>query len=119
MPATYSKPDTWGIDGDILIYRIGFAAEEDPVEFALHSLKVATLDIMDQCGARTGHFYLTGSSNYRTEYGTEEHPYKGNRKDNRKPKHFEALREYAVKHLDAIVTDNGSALASTVTVSPR
>ena len=107
--ATSSKPETWGIDGDILIYRIGFAAEEDPVEFALHSLKVATLDVMDGCGARTGHFYLTGDNNYRTEYGSEEHPYKGNRKDARKPRHFDALREYAINKLDAIVTDNEEA----------
>ena len=106
---TFSKPTTWGIDGDILIYRIGFAAEEDPVEFALHSLRVATMDIMDAVGASTGHFYLTGDSNYRTEYGTEEHPYKGNRKDNRKPRHYDALRDYAVRKLDAIVTDNEEA----------
>lgn len=107
--ATSSKPTTFGIDGDILIYRIGFAAEEDPVEYAMHSLKSATLDIMDACGAQTGHFYLTGKTNYRTEYGTEEHPYKGNRKDSRKPRHFDALRDYAVRKLDAIVTDNEEA----------
>ena len=107
--ATSSKPDAWGIDGDILIYRIGFAAEEDPAEFAMHSLRVATLDIMDACGASTGHFYLTGSDNYRMEYGSEEHPYKGNRKDSRKPKHYEALRDYAVRKLDAIVVDGQEA----------
>ena len=107
--ATSSKPTVWGIDGDILIYRVGFAAEEDPVEFALHSLKVATLDVMDGCGASTGHFYLTGDNNYRTEYGTEEFPYKGNRKDTRKPKHYDALRDYAVRKLDAIVVDGQEA----------
>jgi len=104
----YSKPSTWGIDGDILIYRVGFAAEEDPVEFAMHSLKVATLDVMDGCGASTGHFYLTGRDNYRMQYGTEEFPYKGNRKSS-KPRHFDALREYAVRKLDAIVCEGEEA----------
>lgn len=107
--ATSSKPTVWGIDGDILIYRIGFAAEEDPVEFALHSLKVATLDVMDGCGAQTGHFYLTGDNNYRIQYGSEEFPYKGNRKDTRKPTHYDALRDYAVRKLDAIVVDGQEA----------
>lgn len=104
-----SKPSEWGLDGDLLIYRIGFAAEEDPVEYAMHSLKVATLDIMDECGASTGHFYLTGADNYRMEYGTEEHPYKGNRKDSRKPRHYDALRDFAVRKLDAIVVDGQEA----------
>ena len=104
-----SKPTAWGLDGDILIYRIGFAAEEDPVEYAMHSLKVATLDIMEACGASTGHFYLTGKDNYRMQYGSEEHPYKGNRKDSRKPRHYDALRDYAVRKLDAIVVDGQEA----------
>ena len=77
--------------------------------FPLHSLRVATLDVMDGCGASTGHFYLTGDDNYRMQYGTEEFPYKGNRKDTRKPKHYDALRDYAVRKLDAIVVDGQEA----------
>ena len=33
------RPDIWGIDGDILLYEVGFASNDDPVEFACHSLR--------------------------------------------------------------------------------
>jgi hypothetical protein len=104
-----NRPDTWGIDGDIIVYSVGFAAEDDPVAFALHSVKVMVQDILDSCGAKKGILYLTGDGNYRTEEAHPDYPYKGNRKDAKKPRHLGAIRDYMVEHLDAVVAEGEEA----------
>lgn len=47
--------------------------------------------------------WITGKSNYRYDIAKTV-PYKGNRKDAVKPKHYDALREHLVKRHDAILT---------------
>ena len=103
------RPDVWGIDGDIICYSVGFASEDDPVSFALHSTKVMLQGILDDCGAEKGIIYLTGSDNYRNDYGLPEYPYKGNRKDSRKPRHIKAIKEYMIDRMDAVVSVNEEA----------
>lgn len=61
--------------------------------------------------------WITGKSNYRYDIAKTV-PYKGNRKDVQRPKHYEALREHLVKRHDAIVTvgeeaDDAVAIDST------
>ena len=106
-----SRPQTWGIDGDIVCYSVGFAAEEDPVSFALHSAKVMCQDILFDCNedGAEGIIYLTGSTNYREQEACEQYPYKGNRAQQTKPRHLNAIREYLVEHHGAIVSDNEEA----------
>jgi hypothetical protein len=104
-----NRPDTWGIDGDIIVYSVGFASEDDPVAFALHSVKVMVQDILDSCGASHGIVYLTGDDNYRIQHAHPDFPYKGNRKDAKKPRHIGAIREYMVEHMDAVVSDGEEA----------
>lgn len=103
------RPDTWGIDGDIIVYSVGFASEDDPVSFALHSVKVMVQDILDSCGAKNGIVYLTGSDNYRNQHAHPDFPYKGNRKDSKKPRHLGAIRDYMVEHMDAVVAEGEEA----------
>ena len=102
------RPATWGIDGDIVCYAVGFAAEGDPLAHALHSTKRMLQDIINDCGEE-GIIYLTGKTNYRTEVAAEEFPYKGNRSNASKPRHLKAIREYMVEQFDAIVSDGEEA----------
>lgn len=100
------RPDTWGIDGDILLYEVGFASVDDPVEFACHSLRQRVQGVMDGCECKQAQLFLTGKTNFRNELSDV---YKANRSDSAKPVHLEALREYAINTLDAIVSENEEA----------
>ena len=83
------------LDGDIFVYRIGFASEGESEGIAISRMAefVESLVMMPKIGDYQG--YLTGSNNYRKEIAKEA-PYKGNRHAP-KPEHYELLREYLVK----------------------
>lgn len=83
------------IDGDILVYRIGFASEDanQGVTISRMAEFVEELVMMPEIGDYQG--YLTGSNNFRKEIAKEA-PYKGNRTAP-KPTHYAFLREYLVK----------------------
>jgi hypothetical protein len=105
---TSSKPTTWGLDGDIICYSVGFAAEDDPVGYALLSARQMIQGIVNECGAE-GVVFLTGDTNFRKEYGCDKWPYKGQRKETKKPRHLQAIRTYLIEQLDAVVSDNEEA----------
>jgi len=82
------------IDGDILVYRIGFSVNDPEDEkFAIARMGnfVEKLLNVDDIDSYTG--FITGKSNYRQDISTEN-IYKGNRKDAKRPIHYKALREY-------------------------
>lgn len=83
------------LDGDIFVYRIGFASEGESQGIAISRMAafVEDLVMMPEIGNYQG--YLTGSNNYRKNIAKEA-PYKGNRTAP-KPEHYELLREYLVK----------------------
>ena len=82
------------LDGDIFVYRIGFASEGESKGIAISRMAsfVEDLIMMPETGDYQG--YITGSTNYRFEIAKEA-PYKGNRVA-AKPEHYELLREYLV-----------------------
>lgn len=80
------------IDGDILVYRIGFASEEDSESIAIARCGEFLEDMLLFNNFNEYQGYLTGKRNYRTEIAVTA-PYKGNRKAP-KPKHYEVLRKY-------------------------
>lgn len=84
-----------GIDGDIIVYSCGFAAEGEPVENCLHSVKKMVEGIVNATSATSHTIYLTGSNNFRKEVATIQE-YKGNRKDTPKPTHYQAIRDYLI-----------------------
>ena len=86
------------VDGDILVYRCGFACKDDePLENALHSVKLYIQGILDQFpDHETFQVYLTGKDNFRYKVATIKE-YKGNRKDTPKPKYYNEIREYMEK----------------------
>ena len=91
----------WGIDADILVYSVGFASNDDPVEYALRSVRTAVENIMHSVSADSAELYLThGPDNYRFDIDPN---YKGNRKDGPKPIHIEAIREYLVEEVGAVM----------------
>lgn len=104
-----STPKELLIDADYLIYGIGFASEEDSEKFAKSRL-VETLEDMVYLHLKADSYeaFLTGKNNYRYEIAKTV-PYKGNRKDAKKPKHYDALRECMITRLGAVIVDGQEA----------
>ena len=85
------------LDSDIIVYRVGFASEDDDVSFALSRVTEFVTDtVYFDLNCDDYEAWITGSTNFRTEVAVTA-PYKGNRKAP-KPKHYEAIR----KHLQAL-----------------
>ena len=80
------------IDGDILVYRIGFASEDEPESIAIARCSEFIEDLILFNGFGEYQGYLTGKTNFRNEIAVTA-PYKGNRKS-AKPKHYQLLRDY-------------------------
>ncbi len=104
-----SPPKKLLIDADYLIYGVGFASEEDTEKFAKSRL-VETLEDMVYLHLKADSYeaFLTGKNNYRYEIAKTV-PYKGNRKDAKKPKHYDALRECMITRLGAVIVDGQEA----------
>lgn len=97
------------IDGDILVYRVGFSTNEpDEEKFAVSRMGNFVDRLIRLEGIETYEGYLTGKNNYRSEIATEQ-TYKGNRKDARKPVHYDSLREYLVSKWGFTVIDGQEA----------
>ena len=80
------------IDGDILVYRIGFASENETESIAMARCSEFIEDLILFNGFGEYQGYLTGKSNFRNDIAVTA-PYKGNRKS-AKPKHYQLLRDY-------------------------
>ena len=104
-----SPPKKLLIDADYLIYSIGFASEEDSEKFAKSRL-VETLENLVYLHLKADSYeaFLTGKNNFRYDIAKTV-PYKGNRKDSKKPKHYDALRSHMVKRLGAVIVDGQEA----------
>ena len=96
----------WGVDGDIIMYSVAFAAKNDPVEYALKSTRSSCEQIMYDVNADSIVIYLTGSGNYRAEIADD---YKGHRKETEKPRHFHDIKEYMIETLGAVLIEGEEA----------
>lgn len=100
------------VDGDILLYKVGFVTETKTEEEAKQVMD-------DYIGNFTDHLltflvpheqytgmkiYLTGKESFRKEI---DPTYKENRKDKKKPVHFDVLRQYLMDKYDAKEAKNG------------
>lgn len=74
----------------------------DPVDYALQRVKMLLEAILDKSEADSFKLYLTSAdrSNFRFKLATIQE-YKGNRKNMKKPVHYEAIREFLLKYFDA------------------
>jgi hypothetical protein len=96
------------VDADFLVYRIGFASEDDDEQYA-RSRATEWLTDMIYFDLKCEDYkaWITGKDNFRYQVAVT-HPYKGNRRDLKKPKHYEALRGH-LERLGAVVTDGEEA----------
>ena len=98
------------VDGDILVYRVGFAVKDDePLEYALATMRSVLNTIYDRFPESQYHkLYLSGKGNYREQLATLA-VYKGNRDPSHRPHYYEELKQYMIDHHDAIVVDGQEA----------
>lgn len=98
------------IDGDIIVYRAGFATKEgEPVENAWFTTKRQLEKIIDSFDRGLEYrLFLTGEGNYRDEVATIL-PYKGNRKDSKKPIYYQEIRDYMTKWWRAEIVNGREA----------
>jgi 5'-3' exonuclease len=98
------------IDGDGMVYRVGFASKEgEPIEYALHSMKTTLANITDKFDpTQKPSLYISGKDNFREKVAFTL-PYKENRKDAPKPIYYNELREYMVEKHSAIVVNGREA----------
>jgi len=98
------------IDADIFVYRIGFATQEETEELAIRTMAVYLEDMImfDLPYCTTWTLHLTGKSNFRDEVAVTA-PYKGNRTGTKKPKHYQALRDYLAWSWDATIWEGFEA----------
>jgi hypothetical protein len=95
------------IDGDILVYRIGFASENEPESIAMARCSEFIEDLILFNGFGEYQGYLTGKKNFRNEIAVTA-PYKGNRKS-AKPKHYQLLRDYMESAWDFTMIEDQEA----------
>ncbi len=97
------------VDSDFLVYKIAFSTEDVSETIAkgrltewLEDFLFITLKVDEyEC-------HLTGKTNFRNDIAVTA-PYKGNRVDLKKPKHYQALRDHLVKRHGAVISVNEEA----------
>lgn len=107
------EPTKLLIDGDILVYRVGFATDKvkdgkrivEPVRQALRTVDKMVVGILMRFPEVPYKVYLSGPSadNYRHDYAVTA-PYKGNR-TKPKPEHYDAIRQHLLTHYDCDLTE--------------
>jgi hypothetical protein len=84
------------IDGDILVYRVAFASQEETEVIAKARMSAFVEELITPSNISSIEGYLTGRGNFRNEIAVTA-TYKGNRKDVAKPVHYQFLRDYLEK----------------------
>ena len=79
-----------------------------PLEHALGNVRTYIDSILVDLQSSRYHIYLSGENNFRHKLATLQ-PYKGNRDNNHKPHHFQAIHEYLINVCDAEVVDGVEA----------
>lgn len=94
MTTSSELPKVALIDADVIVYRVAFASEEEEEEICLARAKDLIFEIVyTELSCDDYKAYITGRGNFREVVATTA-PYKGNRKDFQRPKHYDALRAY-------------------------
>lgn len=98
------------LDGDIYVYRVGFACEEEDDEaIVARTLRLFITDILLELDdVEDYQVYITGKGNFRNEYAITA-GYKENRKDMQKPKWYNFIREQLINDWEAHVTEGQEA----------
>lgn len=108
MTTHSDRPTLAIIDADIICYRVGFASEDVSEEVCLARVTKLVNEVVYQdlqCDDYKA--YITGKGNYRNELAVTE-PYKGNRKDAKRPVHYQAIRTH-LQRLGAELVEGSEA----------
>ena len=89
------------IDGDILLYRIGFGAEAEEGSVAISRMDELIHRIITTTNSNSYTIYLSDGRDKTFRYRLNNN-YKGNRKQP-KPLHYQLLKEYLIEQRGAIV----------------
>lgn len=93
------------IDADQMVYATGFVTEDEPESHAFHLINKVIETILTDTGSDHYQVFIKGTGNFRDELAED---YKGHR-DPRKPKHYDAIRNYLVDRYGAVRVDNMEA----------
>ena len=98
------------LDADILCYRVGFDTNDEHENTAIETMAVFLEDLLmfDLIDCEGHELFLTGKVNFRNDIAVTA-PYKGNRKDVKKPVHLPLLREYLQVSWGATISDGQEA----------
>ena len=95
------------VDADALVYKCGFAAEGEPLEYVLSTVKRALLKTKDECNAEEMEVYIKGTGNFRESVAVSK-GYKAQR-SKKKPRYYEEIRDYLQTRWGAIQVDEMEA----------
>jgi hypothetical protein len=108
MTTLSDRPTLAIIDADIICYRVGFASEDVSEEVCLARVTHLVNEIVyEDLKCDDYKAYITGKGNYRNELAVTE-PYKGNRKDAKRPRHYQAIRAH-LQRLGAELVEGSEA----------
>ena len=91
-------PPVWGIDGDIVAYRVAYVAQKDgeTLEEACVGAQASLQSIINEVG-KEGIIYLTDSkSNFRLAEASDAYPYKGNRAETENPTLLPEIKQWMI-----------------------
>ena len=104
------------IDGDPIVYRIGFACQmkdketgevtAEPTPYTLYSCKAFVNGILNNTNCDTYKIFLSGKNNFRYKIRED---YKANRTDAEKPVHYKLVKDYLIKQYKAQIVDGMEA----------
>lgn len=89
------------IDGDIVCYRAAAVTEGKDLGLAVWQAEVTLKRILQDIGATEHIIFLTGSDNFRYKVYPQ---YKANRRDIKRPEHWNPLKEHLVVNWNAEMT---------------
>ena len=95
------------IDGDILLYRVGFGAENEDETVAVHRMDELISSILDSVKATSYQVYLSDGREKTFRYELNNN-YKAQRKAD-KPIHYQMLKDYLITNYSAVVAVNEEA----------
>jgi len=93
------------VDSDSILYRVAYTAEDDTLDVAKDSLRAYIYEnIYKPTKCKEYVFCFSAGCSRRDEKAVTK-PYKGNRTDNVKPRHLDALKSYAVEFYNGILLE--------------
>jgi len=108
MAVLNERPKVAIIDADIICYRVGFASEDvDEATCLARVTQLVNEIVFDDLRCDDYRAYITGKGNFRNEIAVTE-PYKGNRKDAKRPIHYDAIRTH-LQRLGAVLVEGQEA----------